>query len=139
MSALAGRLALVTGASRGIGAAAASALRDAGALVIRVARNLAAGVHDGMHDLPCDVGDGAAVGRLADDVLARIGTPDIVVSNAGIFSRIPFERATLTDLEQHLAVNLVGAFALARGFLPAMRARGGGLLITVGKIGRAHV
>jgi len=134
MSVLAGRIALVTGASRGIGAAVASVFRDAGALVIRVARGLAAGVHDGMHDLPCDVGDGAAVARLAGDVLARIGTPDIVVSNAGIFGRIPFEQAELADLERHLAVNLVGAFALARGFLPAMRTRGSGLLITIGSI-----
>jgi NAD(P)-dependent dehydrogenase (short-subunit alcohol dehydrogenase family) len=134
MTPLAGRIALVTGGSRGIGAAAASALRDAGALVIRVARSLAAGLHDGMHDLPCDLSDGAAVLRLADDVLRRIGTPDIVVSNAGIFDRVPFERAELADLERHLAVNLVGAFALARGFLPAMRARGSGLLITIGSI-----
>ena len=134
MSPLAGRIALVTGASRGIGAAAASALGAAGALVVRVARSLTAGVHDGMHDLPCDLSDGAAVARLAGDVLQRIGTPDIVVSNAGIFSRIPFEQAELADLERHLAVNLVGAFALARGFLPAMRARGSGLLITIGSI-----
>lgn len=134
MTALAGRIALVTGASRGIGEAAASALRDAGALVVRVARSLTPGVHDGMHDLPCDLSDGAAVLRLADDVLRRIGTPDIVVSNAGIFNRIPFEQATLADLERHLAVNVVGAFALARGFLPAMRVRGSGLLITIGSI-----
>ena len=134
MTPLAGRIALVTGASRGIGAAAASALRDAGALVVRVARSLAPGVHDGMHDLPCDLSDGPAVVRLAADVLQRLGTPDIVVSNAGIFDRIPFEQATLADLERHVAVNLVGAFALARGFLPAMRARGSGLLITIGSI-----
>jgi NAD(P)-dependent dehydrogenase (short-subunit alcohol dehydrogenase family) len=134
MTPLAGRTALVTGASRGIGAAAASALGAAGARVVRVARSLTAGIHDGMHDLPCDLSDGAAVARLAEDVLRRIGTPDIVVSNAGIFNRIPFEQATLADLERHLAVNLVGAFALARGFLPAMRARGTGLLITIGSI-----
>jgi NAD(P)-dependent dehydrogenase (short-subunit alcohol dehydrogenase family) len=134
MTLLAGRIALVTGASRGIGAAAAGALRDAGALVVRVARSLAPGVHEGMHDLPCDVADADAVLRLAGDVLQGIGTPDIVVSNAGIFAPIPFEQATPAELERYLAVNLVGAFALARGFLPAMRVRGSGLLITIGSI-----
>ena len=134
MSALAGRLALVTGGSRGIGAAIAAAFRDAGATVVRVARTLPAGVHDGMHDLPCDVGDPAAVARLAADVVARIGVPDIVVNNAGVFERIPFEQAEPAGLARQLAVNLVGAFAVARGFLPAMRARGSGVLVTVGSV-----
>lgn len=134
MTALAGRLALVTGASRGIGAATATALRGAGAQVIRVARSLTAAVRDGVHDIPCDLADADAVLRLAGDVLQRVGTPDIVVSNAGVFARIPFEQAAPAELERHLAVNLVGAFALARGFLPAMRARGSGLLITIGSI-----
>ena len=134
MSALAGRLALVTGASRGIGAAIAAAFRDAGATVIRIARTLPPGLHDGMHDLPCDVSDPAAVARLAADVLARIGVPDIVVNNAGVFERIPFEQAEPAALARQLAVNLVGAFAVARGFLPAMRARRSGVLVTVGSI-----
>lgn len=132
--ALAGRIAVVTGASRGIGAAVASVFRGAGARVARVARSLVPGVHDGVHDLSCDVSDPAAVARLAEEVLGRIGTPDIVVSNAGIFDRIPFEQADPRELERHLAVNLVGTFAVARGFLPAMRARGSGLFITVGSI-----
>jgi NADP-dependent 3-hydroxy acid dehydrogenase YdfG len=134
VSALAGRLAVVTGASRGIGAAVAAAFRDAGAAVVRVARSLSPGLHEGMHDLPCDVGDHAAVARLAEGVLARIGTPDLVVNNAGLFDRTPFERAEPAELERQLVVNLVGAFAVARGFLPAMRARGGGVLITVGSV-----
>jgi NAD(P)-dependent dehydrogenase (short-subunit alcohol dehydrogenase family) len=134
VSALAGRLALVTGGSRGIGAAIAVAFRDAGATVVRVARTLPGGLHDGMHDLPCDVSDAAAVARLAADVLARIGVPDIVVNNAGVFERIPFEQAEPAELARQLAVNLVGAFAVARGFLPAMRARRSGVLVTVGSI-----
>ncbi len=134
MSALAGRIAVVTGASRGIGAAVAAAFREAGAGVVRVARSLAPGTHDGVHDLPCDVSDAAAVARLAEEVLERIGTPDVVVSSAGIFDRIPFEQAEPAELRRHLDVNLVGTFAVARGFLPAMRARGSGSFITIGSI-----
>ncbi|HTC24341.1 MAG TPA: SDR family NAD(P)-dependent oxidoreductase [Gemmatimonadales bacterium] len=134
MSALAGRLAIVTGASRGIGAAVAAAFGAAGARVVRVARSFTPGTHDGVHDIPCDMSDPAAVARLTEDVLTRLGTPDIVVNNAGIFDRIPFEQADPSQLERHLAVNLVGPFALARGFLPPMRVRGSGLLVTVGSI-----
>jgi NAD(P)-dependent dehydrogenase (short-subunit alcohol dehydrogenase family) len=131
---LAGRLALVTGASRGIGAEVAAAFAGSGARVVRVARSLEPGVHDGFEDLRCDMSDPAAVSRLAETVLARIGTPDILVSNAGVFDRIPFEQTSVEELQRQLAVNLVGPFALARGFLPAMRARSEGLLVTVGSV-----
>jgi NAD(P)-dependent dehydrogenase (short-subunit alcohol dehydrogenase family) len=134
VSGLAGQIALVTGASRGIGAAIASALSAAGAQVARVARSLAPGVHDGFHDLRCDVSDPAAVARLADQVLQEIGTPDVVVNNAGVFDRIPFEQTSVAELERQLGVNLIGPFAVARGFLPAMRRRGSGLLVTIGSV-----
>jgi NAD(P)-dependent dehydrogenase (short-subunit alcohol dehydrogenase family) len=131
---LAGRLAVVTGASRGIGAETAAALARAGARVVRVARSLERGSHDGFDDLPCDMADPAAVAELGATVLARSGTPDIIVSNAGVFDRIAFERASVEELQRQLAVNLVGPFALARVFLPAMRARGSGLHISVGSV-----
>ena len=134
MKALEGRLALVTGASRGIGAETAALLARSGARVVRVARSLEPGNHDGFDDLPCDMSDPAAVASLAATVLASLGTPDIVVSIAGVFERIAFEHASVETLQQHLAVNLVGPFALARGLLPAMRARGSGLHISLGSI-----
>ena len=134
MTLLAGRLAVVTGASRGIGAETASALAGAGARVVRVARSLTAGKHDGFKDLRCDMSDPPAVARLTAAVLEAIGVPDIIVSNAGVFDRIAFERSSVEDLQHQLAVNLVGPFALARGFLPAMRARGSGLHISVGSV-----
>lgn len=134
MRPLEGRLALVTGASRGIGAETAAVLARSGARVVRVARSLEPGNHDGVEDLPCDMSDPAAVAALAATVLARLGTPDIVVSNAGVFERIAFERASVEELQRHLAVNLIGPFALARGLLPAMRARGSGLHISLGSI-----
>ncbi len=134
MSGLAGQIALVTGASRGIGAAIASALSNAGAQVVRVARSLAPGAHDRFHDLACDVSDPATVARLADQVLTQIGIPDVVVNNAGVFDRIPFEQTSVAELQHQLGVNLIGPFAVARAFLPSMRQRGRGLLVTIGSV-----
>jgi NAD(P)-dependent dehydrogenase (short-subunit alcohol dehydrogenase family) len=132
--ALAGRVAVVTGASRGIGAACAEALAGAGATVVRVARSLAARVDGPYRDLPCDLADPAAVAAMAERVLAEIGVPDVLVNNAGTFAPAPFEAVDPADFQRQLAVNLVGPFAVARGLLPAMRAGGGGLLVTIGSV-----
>src|SRR5713101_2657890 len=82
---LAGKVALVTGASRGIGLAVANALHAAGAHVVRLARTLSDAGAVRRTDLRCDVGDPAAVERAVARVVADPGAPDVVVSNAGIF------------------------------------------------------
>ena len=134
MTPLAGRLAVVTGASRGIGLATAEALRSAGARVIRVARSLAAGTAQGFVDLACDVSLPDSVARLGEKVLAELGVPDILVNNAGTFDRIPFEQASVDEFSRQLQVNLVGAFAVARAFVPAMHRAGQGLVVSVGSV-----
>ncbi|HWA56517.1 MAG TPA: SDR family oxidoreductase [Gemmatimonadales bacterium] len=134
MSGLRGRVAVVSGASRGIGLAIATALAGAGMRVVRVARSLTAGSHDGFLDAPADIGDPAAVADLARRVLAEVGVPAVLVNNAGVFDRIPFEAAPVSELARQLQVNLVGAFALTQGFLPAMRQAGDGLVVTIGSV-----
>ena len=134
MSALAERLALVTGASRGIGLAVASALEGAGARVARVARSLTPARTSTRLDVPCDVTDEAAVQDLFDRVRAALGIPDLVVNAAGAFLLKPFEQTAASDLAAQLAANLQGPFIVARAFLPAMRVRGSGRLITIGSI-----
>jgi NAD(P)-dependent dehydrogenase (short-subunit alcohol dehydrogenase family) len=129
-----GRVAVVTGASRGIGAAVAAALRAAGARVVRAARSLADGRCDDYHDLRCDVSDAAAVDALAGRVQHEHGVPEIVVSNAGAFILKPIEQTTPADLEGQIAANLRGPFHVARAFLPGMREKGRGAFITVGSI-----
>jgi NAD(P)-dependent dehydrogenase (short-subunit alcohol dehydrogenase family) len=131
---LAGRLALVTGASRGIGAATARALAGAGARVVRVARSLS-GTSDGLWiDLSCDLTDPAQVERLAERVLRAEGVPGVVVNNAGGFLLRPLEETTPADFDAQLALNLRGSFLLARAFLPAMRAAGGGIFVSIGSV-----
>ncbi len=134
MSALAGRVALVTGASRGIGLAIAHALRDAGARVVRVSRTLIPASGPAGLDLACDVSDAAAVEVMAARVKESAGVPDLIVNNAGSFLLAPLEETSPAEFEQQLSANLTGPFLVARAFLPAMRARGSGRLITVGSI-----
>ena len=132
MSALGGRVALVTGASRGIGAATAEALRAAGARVVRVARSLPHG--EDFLDLPADLTDAAQVEALAERVRRDVGPPDVVVSNAGGFLLRPLERTTVTDFDAQVAINLGAAFAVAHAFLPMLRDAGRGSFVTVGSV-----
>jgi NAD(P)-dependent dehydrogenase (short-subunit alcohol dehydrogenase family) len=134
VSRLEGRTAVVTGASRGIGAAVAELLATEGARVIRIARTLKSGTRGAVQDLACDLTDADQVARTAADILARQGVPDIVVSNAGAFLLRPLETTTAAELELQLAVNLEAPFAVAKAFLPAMRAAGRGSFITVGSV-----
>ena len=134
MTRLAGRVALVTGASRGIGAAAANQLAQEGARVIRVARSLTAGASGRFKDIACDLTDPAQVDRLASRVLEEDGAPDVVVSNAGAFLLRPLEYTGPAELETQLAVNIKAPFYVARNFLPAMRTAGRGSFITVGSV-----
>jgi NAD(P)-dependent dehydrogenase (short-subunit alcohol dehydrogenase family) len=129
---LEGRVALVTGASRGIGAATAEALRTAGARVVRVARALSPA--GGFIDLPTDLTDAGQVAELAGRLERAAGVPEIVVSNAGGFLLRPLESTTIEEFDALVALNLRGAFALARAMLPLQRAAGRGCFITVGSV-----
>lgn len=131
---LGGTVAVVTGASRGIGAATAAALEAAGAHVIGLARSLAHGSAAGRTDRPCDVTDEAGLREVATEMLALHGPPHLVVSNAGAFQMAPLEDTGVADLEAQLAANVVGPFTVARAFLPAMRSAGRGRHLLVGSI-----
>lgn len=132
MRPLAGRVALVTGASRGIGAATAEALLAAGARVVRVARSLAPA--DGYVDLAADLTDPLQVEALATRLEREVGVPDVVVSNAGGFLLRPLADTSIADFDAQIAINLRAPFALARALLPRLQAAGGGCYITVGSV-----
>jgi NADP-dependent 3-hydroxy acid dehydrogenase YdfG len=138
---LAGRTALVTGASRGIGAAVARRLASEGARVALLARSedalrrLAAEIGGEAIALPCDVRSADAVARAMETLLRLTdGGPDIVVNNAGAFLIAPAEETSVDAFRETLEVNLTAPFALVRAVLPAMRARGRGHVVTIGSI-----
>lgn len=131
---LASKLALVTGASRGIGLAVATVLRDAGAHVVRLARSVGTQTSDGWTDVQCDVADPTAVGRAIAQVLAERGVPDIVVNNAGIFFIKPVAETTSDDFTRTIAVNLTAPFLVVRTLAPHLVQRGTGHFVTVGSV-----
>ena len=131
---LTGRIALVTGASRGIGGAVSDELRAAGAHVVRLARSLSDGSSERQTDFRCDVSDAGQVDRVVAKVLKELRAPDIVVNNAGIFFIKSLEETTVQDFAQAIAVNLMGPFLVARALLPHLVKRGSGHLVTIGSI-----
>jgi NAD(P)-dependent dehydrogenase (short-subunit alcohol dehydrogenase family) len=134
VSLLQGRVALVTGASRGIGAAVADRFAAQGARVLRVSRALEPATRGNVQDLACDLTDWEQVSQLAAGVLEQYGPPDIVISNAGAFLLRRLEATEAAELDLQLAVNLRAPFAVAKGFLPAMGKAGRGSFITVGSV-----
>ncbi|MBW7056047.1 SDR family oxidoreductase [Paracoccus bogoriensis] len=139
---LTGKAVLVTGASRGIGAAAARAFAAAGALVGVMARSAEAveALADEIGGLPL-VGDVAVAGDMERVVTAlhdRAGRLDVLVNNAGLIG--PLSRMDLADAKDWGAcidVNIKGVFHGIRAVLPLMRAAGGGTVLTIGS-GAAH-
>jgi NADP-dependent 3-hydroxy acid dehydrogenase YdfG len=127
-------LALVTGASRGIGLAVADALQKAGMHVVRLARSLRETQAERRTDIQCDVTRPqdieSALGRIEKD----LGLPNVVVNNAGLFFIKPLAETTFGDFTQALATNLTSAFLIARTLVPKMAARGSGHLVTIGSI-----
>ena len=134
MSLLAGRVAVVTGASRGIGLAVATALRREGARVVGASRRLEPARSDTHLQVRCDVTDETQVAQLAEAARAAFGWPDLVVNAAGNFLLAPLEQTSAADFDAQLAANLRGPFLVARAFLPGMRARASGRLITIGSV-----
>ena len=127
---------LVTGASRGIGRAIVTRFAKEGCTVIACARGeqgLAALKADlpGIDTIACDMRDGTAVDAMARDVLARHGTVDLLVNNAGAYR--PGQIASEDDdaLLDMLQANLFGAYRLSKRLLPAMIERRDGMILNV--------
>ena len=139
-----GKVAVVTGGGRGLGAAAAWALAEAGADVALLARSedqlvaTAREIEDAtgrkVLSCTCDVSDEASVDEAASLTVATFGRVDVLVNNAGIASVAPLLDLELAELRRVLDVNVVGAFLCARAFGAHMIAQRKGTVINVASV-----
>ncbi len=139
MNDVTGRVAVVTGAGRGIGAATARALADAGFSVVvaartrdQIERQAAELVAIGRHAkaVVCDVTSEASVQTLSREA-AELGPIAVLVNNAGAAASMPLARTSLEDWNRIMAVNATGAFLCTRAFLPGMLERRWGRVVNV--------
>lgn len=145
---IAGRTALITGASGGVGAATAKAMAQAGAQVLLLARReaelqlvaeeiRAAGGQARAY--PVDLADVEAIEAVAKRITEEVGTPDILVNNAGSGRWKFLEDTTPEEAWQMMELPYFAAFNVTRAFLPAMRARGSGHIVNVSSVGSRFV
>lgn len=131
------KLALVTGASSGIGADAARHLAARGTRVVLVSRRLgelervAQSIGSGATAIACDVSRGADVFRLAESVRRDAGVPDVIVNCAGAGAWKRIEETSPDEAVAMMSVPYLGAFNVTRAFVPDMLARRSGVLIHV--------
>jgi short-subunit dehydrogenase len=127
-------VALVTGASTGIGRATARALQTAGFRVFGTSRRAVAEGSDGVTMLTCDVTDEASVAKLVDEVLAKAGRIDLLVNNAGIGLLGGAEESSIAQAQALFDVNVFGILRMTNAVLPAMRRQGKGRIINMSSI-----
>jgi NAD(P)-dependent dehydrogenase (short-subunit alcohol dehydrogenase family) len=144
---LEGKVAVITGASRGLGRAMAMALGGAGVKLALVSRDRgkleetaaeAAKVGAEAAIFQVDVTDESQVRGLERDVIARFGAADILINNAGIAIRKTVVDYTLEEWQSVMDTNLTSVFLMCRSFVPHMRGRGYGRIINIASI-MAHI
>jgi NAD(P)-dependent dehydrogenase (short-subunit alcohol dehydrogenase family) len=137
VSALEGKVAIVTGAAKGIGAAIADGLDAEGARIVvadlQGAQEAAERYPDGL-GLTVDVSSEEDVERMAGETVEQAGGVDILVNNAGLYASLamrPFEQIPLEEWRQVMDVNVASMFLTCRAVVPRMRERGGGRIVNI--------
>lgn len=131
-----GKVALVTGGTKGIGRATAERLLNAGATVVITARNAPETKNEKLHFIPADLSDADDAQKVIDEILSTYGGLDILVNNVGASDTPAGGFGVLTDgdWERIIKTNLLAPVRLDRGFLPRMLERKSGVIIHIASI-----
>src|SRR6201992_2681132 len=125
------KVAVITGASQGIGAALVNAYRDRNYRVVATARSIKPSSDDGVLAVPGDIADWKTAERVIAEGVARFGRIDTLVNNAGIFIAKPFTEYTEADYQAVLGVNLAGFFRITQLAVAEMEKQGSGHVVQV--------
>ena len=135
MAVISGKTAFVTGASSGIGKAAAQALTKAGYRVIGTSRKAAPGeVKDGIRMIACDVTDDASVAKAVALAHAELGSIDLLVNNAGYALSGAAEESSTEQVRLQFDTNFLGTVRVTNAVLPIMRKQGQGRILNIGSV-----
>ena len=144
MTDLTGKVAIVTGSTKGIGLAVAEHMAAAGASVVvsartardvrATAKRLATSARGTVLGIPCDVGDPAECASLMEETVGRVGRLDILVNNAGLGIIKPITELSIEEWRLQVDVNLGGVFYCSKAALPHLVASGDGWIINIGSL-----
>lgn len=125
------KVAVITGASQGIGAGLVDAYRQLGYAVVANSRSIGRDEADDLAVVSGDISDPATADRIIKTAVERFGRVDTVVNNAGVFIAKRFTEYTAADLETMVSINVAGFFHLTQRAIPLMQAAGGGHVVSI--------
>ncbi len=125
------KVAVITGASQGIGAGVVKGLRERGYRVVATSRSIKPSDDPGVVTVAGDIGLAATARRVVDEALARFGRVDMLLNNAGIFTAKPFTQFTQDDFEANISTNVAGFFHITQAAVAQMERQGSGHVVTI--------
>ena len=125
------KVAIITGASQGIGAGVVQGLRERGYRVVATSRSIKPSDDAGVVTVAGDIGLAATAKRVVDEALTRFGRVDLLLNNAGIFTAKPFTQFTQDDFEANLSTNVAGFFHITQAAVAQMERQGSGHVVTI--------
>jgi len=125
------KVAVITGASQGIGASLVKAYRDAGFRVVANSRSIGSSNDPDILTIPGDIGDPKVAEQVIREGVARFGRIDTLINNAGIFTAKPFTEFTAQDWAANIGTNLAGFFFVTQEAIRRMEAQGSGHVVQI--------
>ncbi|MCU7374673.1 SDR family NAD(P)-dependent oxidoreductase [Paucibacter sp. O1-1] len=125
------KVAVITGASQGIGAGVVKGLRERGYRVVATSRSIQPSDDPGVVTVAGDIGSADTARRVVDEALQRFGRIDLLLNNAGIFTAKPFTQYTLEDFEANISTNVAGFFHITQAAVAQMEREGSGHVVSI--------
>jgi NAD(P)-dependent dehydrogenase (short-subunit alcohol dehydrogenase family) len=125
------KVAIITGASQGIGAALVKAYRDRNYRVVATSRSIRQGADSDVVAVAGDIGEAATAERVVREAIARFGRIDTLVNNAGIFTAKPFVEFTAEDFQANISTNVAGFFHITQRAAAEMLKQGSGHIVSI--------